>query len=149
MSRELVLKINQYMTPKIIEGKSHTDTRGTLFFNNDFDASPIKRIYVIENNSLNFVRGWQGHKIEQRWFTAVKGAFRIQLIKIDNWDSPSKDLVIFTFVVSDTKQDVLHVPQGFISNIQSLEEDSRLFVMTDYLFGEIQDEYRFELDYFE
>lgn len=137
------------MKPKIIEGNSHTDLRGTLFFNNDFDASAIKRIYVIENKSHDFVRGWQGHKIEQRWFTVVKGSFKIRLIKIDNWDSPSKDLEIYTFIVNDTKQDVLHIPQGYISSIHSLEEDSRLFVMSDYLFGEIQDEYRFELGYFE
>jgi hypothetical protein len=97
------------MKPKIIEGNSHTDLRGTLFFNNDFNASAIKRIYVIENKSHDFVRGWQGHKIEQRWFTVVKGSFKIRLIKIDNWESPSKDLEIFTFVVNDTKQDVLHV----------------------------------------
>lgn len=136
------------MIPKITAGNSHRDSRGTLFFNNDFDATAIKRIYVIENRSTNFVRGWQGHKIEQRWFTAVKGSFRIQLIEIDNWDSPSKELEIFTFVIDDKKQDVLYVPQGYVSSIQSLEEDSRLFVMADYLFGEIQDDYRFEADYF-
>ena len=40
------------MIPKIISGKSQTDTRGTLFFNNDFDASALKRIYVIENGRI-------------------------------------------------------------------------------------------------
>lgn len=136
------------MKPKITVGNSRSDSRGTLFFNNDFDASAIKRIYVIENKSLDFVRGWQGHKIEQRWFTVVKGSFRIQLIKIDNWDSPSKDLEIYTFVVYDTKQDVLHVPQGYVTSIQALQENSKLFVMADYFFGEIEDEHRFELDSF-
>ena len=136
------------MTPKITEGNSHTDSRGTLFFNNNFDASAIKRIYVIENRSTNFVRGWQGHKIEQRWFSAIKGSFKIQLIAIDNWISPSKDLEILTFVINDQKQDVLHIPQGYVNSIQSIEEDSKLLVMADYLLGEIQDEYRFEVDYF-
>lgn len=137
------------MIPKITEGNSHADSRGTLFFNNNFDASAIKRIYVIENRSTNFVRCWQGHKIEQRWFTAVKGSFKIQVIEIDNWDSPSKELEIFTFVIDDKKQDVLHIPKGYVTSIQSLEEDSRLFVMADYLFGEIQDDYRFAADYFD
>ena len=36
----------------------------------------------------------------------------------------------------------------FISRIQSLEENSKLLVMGDYLLGEIQDEYRFEVNYF-
>ncbi len=136
------------MKPKITEGNSHTDLRGTLFFNNNFDASAIKRIYVIENRTTNFVRGWQGHKIEQRWFTAVKGSFKIQLIAIDNWMCPSNDLEILTFVINDSKQDVLHIPQGYASSIQSLEENSKLLVMANYFLGEIQDEYRFDENYF-
>jgi hypothetical protein len=136
------------MTPKITEGNSHTDSRGTLFFNNNFDASAVKRIYIIENRTTNFVRGWQGHKIEQRWFTVMKGSFEIQLIAIDNWICPSKDLEILTFVINDQKQDVLHIPQGYVSSIKSLEEGSKLLVMANYLLGEIQDEYRFEVDYF-
>lgn len=137
------------MIPKIIAGNSHSDSRGILFFNNDFDASAVKRIYVIENSSKDFIRGWQGHKIEQRWFSVIKGSFRIQLVAIDNWDCPSNDLEILNFVVDDKNQDVLHIPQGYASSIQALEEGSKLLVMADYGFGETQDEYRFEVDYFE
>ena len=43
---------------------------------------------------------------------------------------------------------VLHVPQGYVTSIQSLEENSKLMAMADYLMGEIQDEYRFAVDYF-
>lgn len=136
------------MIPKIIVGNSHSDSRGTLFFNNDFDASAIKRIYSIENSSKDFIRGWQGHKIEQRWFLAINGLFRIQLVAIDNWDSPSNDLEILNFVVNDKNKDILHVPRGYASSIQALEEGSKLLVMADYKFGEIQDEYRFEVDCF-
>lgn len=136
------------MIPELIKGNSHSDSRGTLFFNNDFDASTIKRIYTIENSNTNFVRGWQGHKIEQRWFLAIKGSFRIQLVAIDNWDCPSYDLEISNFVVNDKNQDVLHIPRGYASSIQALEEGSKLLVMADYRFGEIQDEYRFEEDHF-
>ena len=136
------------MNPKINEGNSHKDSRGTLFFNNNFDASAIKRIYLIENVSFDFIRGWQGHKIEQRWFTAIKGAFEIQLIAIDNWECPSNNLEILTFIVNEKKLDILHVPQGYVSSIKSLNEDSRLLVMTDYLFGAIKDEYRFDMQYF-
>lgn len=134
--------------PKLIKGNSHNDSRGTIFFNNNFDASDVKRIYLIENHSTNFVRGWQGHKIEQRWFTVLSGSFKIELIAIDNWSSPSKDLDILTFEIGEKKLDILHVPKGFISRIQSLEENSKLLVMGDYLLGEIQDEYRFEVNYF-
>jgi dTDP-4-dehydrorhamnose 3,5-epimerase-like enzyme len=136
------------MGPKIIDGNCHSDQRGFLFYNNDFDASSVKRIYVIENHSINFIRGWQGHKIEQRWFSAVTGSFKIKLIEIDNWEVPSKDLIAFDFFLSAQKLDILHVPQGYISSIQSIDDGSKLLVMANYLLGENQDEYRFDVDYF-
>ncbi|MET0760141.1 MAG: sugar epimerase [Flavobacterium sp.] len=136
------------MIPEITKGGSHTDSRGTLYYNNDFDVSVIKRMYVIENQSTDFARAWQGHQIEQRWFSVIKGSFRIQLIAIDHWDKPSTNLERFTFVVDSEKLDVLHVPSGYVSSIQSLEQGSKLLVMSDYLLGEIKDEYRYEVDYF-
>ncbi len=136
------------MIPEITKGGSHTDSRGTLYYNNDFDVSVIKRMYVIDNQSTDFARAWQGHQIEQRWFSVIKGSFRIQLIAIDHWDKPSTNLERFTFVVDSEKLDVLHVPSGYVSSIQSLEQGSKLLVMSDYLLGEIKDEYRYEVDYF-
>lgn len=53
-------------SPKIIEGGKYADERGNLFFNNKYDASAIKRIYCIENNNIDYIRGWTGHKTEQR-----------------------------------------------------------------------------------
>jgi dTDP-4-dehydrorhamnose 3,5-epimerase-like enzyme len=136
------------MIPKIIKGGNHADSRGTLFYNNNFDASAIKRIYFIENKDATFVRGWQGHRIEQRWFSVLKGSFKIELIAIDNWESPSEDLNALDFEIHAESLDVLHVPWGYVSSIQALEMDSKLLVMADYLLGEIKDEYRFDIDYF-
>ena len=136
------------MIPKIIRGGSNTDSRGTLLYNNNFDASGIKRIYVIENKETTFVRGWQGHRIEQRWFSVLQGSFKIELIAIDDWDNPSKDLERFSFIVDAETLNVLHIPSGYVSSIQSLEEGAKLVVMADYLLGEVQDEYRFDIDYF-
>ncbi|WP_289663029.1 WxcM-like domain-containing protein [Flavobacterium panacagri] len=136
------------MEPKLINGNSHSDQRGTLLYNNEFDASMVKRIYIIENESPEFIRGWQGHQIEQRWFSVVSGKFKIQLIKIDNWETPSLDLENFTYLIDSEKLNVLHVPKGYVSSIQSLEFNSKLLVMADYLLGEIQDEYRYDIDYF-
>ena len=77
--------------PVLIKGSFFSDSRGTILYNNDFDASEVKRIYFIENNNMNFLRGWQGHKIEQRWFSVANGTFLIRLIAIDNWDFPSNN----------------------------------------------------------
>lgn len=136
------------MIPTVIAGTCHADTRGKVFYNNNFNASKVKRIYVIENILLEFIRAWQGHKIEQRWFSVINGSFRIRLIKIDNWESPSKKLEPLTFLLDSEKMDVLHVPEGYVSSIQSLEPDSRLLIMSDYSLGEINDEFRYEVDYF-
>ena len=53
---------------------------GEITFFNDFDLTDIKRFYVISNHNSpvtnhNQVRAWQGHKVEQKYFFNVKGAF--------------------------------------------------------------------------
>ena len=135
------------MTPTIIQGNSHKDQRGSLSYNNSFDASGIKRMYVIENN-FGFIRRWQGHKIEQRWFSAIQGTFVIQLIKVDNWDNPNRHLKKITFELSDENLDILHIPAGYITSIKSLKEGEKLLVMSDYAFEEINDDYKYLSDYF-
>jgi dTDP-4-dehydrorhamnose 3,5-epimerase-like enzyme len=136
------------MKPTLISGNCHQDQRGQLFYNNDFDATSIKRMYVIENHSVDFVRAWQGHKIEQRWFSAVQGRFKIQLIAIDNWDKPRENSLRVEYHLHSEKLDILHIPAGYISSIQALEEKSKLVVMSDYHIGEIRDEFRYPADYF-
>ena len=135
-------------SPKIIKGNSYTDHRGILNYNNLFNASAIKRMYIIENSSIKILRGWQGHKIEQRWFSAVQGSFRIKLIEIDDWNSPSKSLVYQEIKLEAKTLDVLHIPQGYVTSIQSIENNSKLLVMADYSNNEVKDEYRYDLNYF-
>ena len=108
--------------PSIIKGNSFSDDRGKITFNNEFNAVEVKRIYFIENHNLDFIRGWQGHQIEQRWFICVKGAFEIKVIKIDNWENPSNDLQDIVYQINAVNSDVLHVPKGHITSIQALEE---------------------------
>jgi dTDP-4-dehydrorhamnose 3,5-epimerase-like enzyme len=136
------------MKPITIKGNIYNDFRGSLYFNNEFDASQIKRVYFIQNKNTETLRAWQGHKIEQRWFSAVQGSFEIKLIEVDDWENPSKNMAVHSFILNAKQLDVLHIPQGYISSIQALDSDSKLMVMADYLFGEINDEYRFDADYF-
>lgn len=134
--------------PEIIKGNCFTDERGKISFNNEFNTSEIKRIYFIENLRLDFVRGWQGHKLEQRWFMSVTGSFEIKVIKIDQWENPSKDLQALKYQVNSSTSDVLYIPAGYITCIKAIEEGSKLMAMSDYRIGEIQDEYRFKINYF-
>ncbi|CAM3972247.1 WxcM-like domain-containing protein [Flavobacterium cucumis] len=132
------------MIPKLIPGGSHSDIRGTLTFNNDFDATSIKRMYTIENADVYSIRGWQGHKIEQRWFSAINGTFKIQILSIDYFEKGLKDLKPYCFVLKADKMDILHVPAGFVSSIQAQEVGAKLLVLADYKVGEVDDEFRFE-----
>jgi len=136
------------MKPELIKGGCHTDNRGNIRFNNDFDASDIKRIYTIENDSTSFVRAWQGHAIERRWFSVVKGSFEIKLIKIDNWKNPKKNGEVFSIMLNEKNFDTLCVPKGYVNSIRALEENSKLMAMSDYILGAIKDEFRFDSNYF-
>ena len=136
------------MQPNIISGGHHQDRRGTICFNNEFDLLGIKRVYTIQNNDVHFVRAWQGHRVEQRWFSAISGSFKIKLIRVDHWEEPSKNLEILAFFLIAGNLDVLHVPPGFISSIQAMDDASQLLVFADFRLGELQDEYRFPPDYF-
>lgn len=129
-------------------GSCFIDNRGSLTNNNIVNFERVKRCYIIENNVNNLIRAWQGHKIEQRWFIAIIGNFKITLIKIDNWKNPNKFLKKIEFNLNGNTMDVLHIPPGYVSSIESLSQGSKLFVMSDYNFKEIEDEYRFEIDYF-
>ena len=137
------------MKPKLISGGLFSDDRGNLRYNNDFNAKPIKRIYTIENNSVDFIRAWQGHKIEQRWFSAIYGSFLIKIIEPNHWESPSGINASFDFVLRKNTLDFLHIPGGYLTSIKSLEEDSQLLVLADYALGEIKDEYKFPLEVFQ
>lgn len=131
-----------------LKGNRHEDQRGIITFNNEFDVSAVKRIYTIENVSLDFIRGWQGHKIEQRWFACMNGAFEIKMIEIDNFQQPSRELQAKTYNLNTSGLDFLHIPAGHITAIRALDKASKLLVLADYKMNEIEDEYRFDLKYF-
>ena len=135
------------MLPHIIFGGNHIDYRGELKFNNSFNMAQVKRFYSISLNKKHIKR-WQGHKIEQRWFSAIKGQFKVQLIKIDNWIEPVKELKRITFTLSENTLDVLYIPAGYITSIKSEEEGAKLLVMSDYMLNEISDNYKYPLTYF-
>lgn len=136
------------MKPAIIKGNRYKDDRGILKFNNDFDATEVKRVYTLQNVDSDFIRSWQGHQIEQRWFSSVLGSFKIKIIEPDNWRNPSKNLPVVEFILTAKNLDILHVPAGYITSIQAMEENAILLVFADYKLDENNDEYRFPSDYF-
>jgi len=58
-------------------------------------------------------------------------------------------LEILQYELNAEKLDVLHIPSGYASAIQANEKGAKLLVMANYSLGEIDDDYRFPIDYFE
>jgi dTDP-4-dehydrorhamnose 3,5-epimerase len=131
--------------PKIISGGNYTDERGKLDFINNFDMSPIKRMYFTTHFDIDVIRAWQGHIIESRWFICFKGSFSVKLVEIDNWENPSDDLKVYEYELSEGKQEVLYIPNGFANGFRALKPNSKLMIMSDYRLNEIEnDQIRFD-----
>lgn len=126
--------------PKLVKGDFFEDNRGKIDFINTFDMSPIKRMYFTSHYNVDTVRAWQGHKVEKRWFFCVKGSFTVKIIVIDNWENPSKLLKAHTFILKENKPEVLLIPNGCVNGFKALEENSKLMILSDYRFNEIEDD---------
>lgn len=137
------------LTPKVISGGQHTDSRGTIFFVNDFDMSQVKRMYMISHPDTENKRGWRGHQIEQRWFIVTEGAFEIRLAKIDNWVAPNPDLELEEVILSADEPRVLYVPAGYATCIKARTARSKVVVYGDTAIEEaIKDDHLYPADYF-
>ena len=129
----------------IINGGFFEDSRGRLDYVNDLDLSKIKRIYFTTNTEVGFFRGWQGHKIESRWFFCVKGSFEVKLVEIDDWDNPSDILEPKVYILEEKKTQVLYIPNGYVNGFSSLEKSSKLMILSNFNLGENNnDDVRFE-----
>lgn len=134
---------------EIISGGRHTDERGTIYFFNDFDMTEVKRFYRIKNHDTSILRGWRGHKIEQRWFNVCKGSFDIKLIEIDNFEEPSQSLRSVTVTLVAGEDAILHVPAGFATSLRATSAESELIVFADYDIEHAKmDDYLYPEDYF-
>ncbi len=129
---------------KTLQGDFFKDYRGTLSFSNSLDLSLVKRMYVIENADIEICRAWQGHQIEKRWLVAVSGSFEIKVVKIDDFENPSDDLIPESFRLTGESMDSLFIKEGYASSIQALEMNSKLVVFSNYNLDEIQDDYKFD-----
>ena len=87
------------MKPELIKGGEFIDHRGKISYFNNFDLTPIKRMYNLVHPDISVVRAWQGHEKEQKWFYIAKGSFEIVLIEPDNWESPSEGLVPMVYKI--------------------------------------------------
>ena len=130
----------------LITGEVFEDERGILRSFNLFNMSEIVRLYEIAPKSQELIRGWQGHKLEKKWFRCITGSFVINLVKIDDFDNPSEDLIPERFELNSRNSKILAVPKGHATGIKAISEDSRLEVFSNFgLKDSASDDYRFPL----
>lgn len=133
---------------QVIKGGTHADTRGIISFVNDFDMTPVKRMYQIMHMDTVTFRAWQGHQKEQKWFFVTEGIFEIAIVKPDHWQHPSKDLPVQRIRLSANEPQVLHVPGGYANGFRALMSESKMVVFSDCSVEESKlDDYRFEMGY--
>lgn len=136
------------MIPKAIQGGNFSDYRGSISYVNDFSFEDIERFYIITNSKENPIRAWQGHKLDSKNFYCISGSFKIHFVKIDNWENPSKDLVIETIIVSEADSKIVHIPSGYANAIESLEANSKLISFSTLSLKDIkEDDVRYSSDY--
>lgn len=113
---------------KVIKGEIFKDHRGSISSLNAFDFEGVERFYFIKNSNTTIIRGWHGHQFEKKWFYCVKGSFTMAFVKIDNWESPSVDLIPEIHQISDGDSKIICVPEGYANSIKASEEGSILMV---------------------
>lgn len=139
-----------HQEPQLFKGGLAVDDRGSVSFVNDFNFADVKRFYCVENHKQGFVRAWHAHRNESKYVMVVKGSAVIGAVQIDNWESPSKNLKIHRYVLSEKNPSVLFIPAGYANGFMNLSEDAKImYFSTSELKDSLNDDVRFEAHYWE
>lgn len=139
------MRLTDSKKPLLMEGGMVVDDRGSISFVNEFQFEGVKRFYIICNHTVGFVRAWHGHKQEAKYVMAVSGAAVLAAVEIDDWQSPSKDLLIHRYVLSAEKPSILYIPKGFANGSKTLTENTKLlFLSTCSLEESEKDDVRYD-----
>lgn len=132
----------------LIKAGVAVDERGQVQFCNSFDMKEIQRFYIVSNHQPQFIRAWHGHKKEGKYAFVITGAAIFAAVKIDNWDSPAKDLPVQRFVLSEKNPGILKIPAGFAHGFNTLLPGTKvMFFSTSSLEESSGDDYRYEYNY--
>ena len=131
--------------PVLLQGGLAVDDRGEVGFVNDFSFRGVKRFYTVSNHRAGFVRAWHGHRREAKYVTAVVGSAVVAAVKIDDWETPSRELPVDRFVLSARKPAMLYIPSGYANGFMSLTDDLKLiFFSTSSVEESMGDDIRFD-----
>lgn len=133
------------MNPKIFKGDCFTDERGIIRYNNCVDFGQIRRFYEIENSSVDYIRGWNGHKVEQRWFMVSFGEIEVNIVSIENIEKNDFTNNVLSYTLNAKSKDILYVPPGYATSIKQKSVGAKIIAMSDYLMGELDDNLKWQL----
>ena len=134
-------------TPLLLNVGKSEDHRGYVEFYNELKLDYYKRFYIVSNPIEGTVRAWHGHKIEGKLIKVLKGEFLICLVKVDNWDQPSKNLEILEYKLNENSG-LLYVPSGYANGAINLNSDSKVMYFSSLVLEDsINDDYRFDSKY--
>ena len=135
------------MEPIIFESKSHSDHRGTVSFTNDLNLNKVVRTYKVINKQARTVRAWHGHKIEEKWISVEDGEFLVCVVKVEDFENPSKDQEVFKFNMTPDSG-ILYIPKNYANGAMNLTENNAVRYYSSLPLEEsIDDDYRFESDF--
>ncbi len=134
-------------TPLLLNIGKSEDHRGYVEFYNELKLDYYKRFYIVSNPIEGTVRAWHGHKIEEKLIKVLKGEFLICLVKVDNWDQPSKNLEILEYKLNENSG-LLYVPSGYANGAINLNSDSKVMYFSSLVLEDSKnDDYRFDSKY--
>lgn len=134
--------------PTIIKGGNFTDHRGSMRFVNDFRFEKVKRFYLIKHPDTSFIRAWQGHQFEKKYFYPISGSFVVAWVKIDNFDNPSRDLIPEYHILSAKNSEIISIPKGYANGLKALESNSEILIFSDMDLEEsVNEKIRFPSDW--
>tara|TARA_B100000073_G_scaffold89283_1_gene70142 strand:+ start:157 stop:615 length:459 start_codon:yes stop_codon:yes gene_type:complete len=134
-------------TPLLLNAGKSEDHRGYVEFYNELKLDYYKRFYIVSNPIEGTVRAWHGHKIEEKLIKVLNGEFLICLVKVDNWDQPSKNLEILEYKLNENSG-LLYVPSGYANGAINLNSDSKVMYFSSLVLEDsINDDYRFDSKY--
>jgi dTDP-4-dehydrorhamnose 3,5-epimerase len=108
------------------------------------DLPPIKRIYLVKNFSKDTIRGMHYHEYEWKYFIVLKGSAKFVISPTPHISEETK-----TFVLSETKPEVLIVPPGNYNGWIALEDNTLLVGMSNFSLEEsLKDDKRIPPDNF-
>jgi len=117
---------------------------------NGFRFEGVKRLYTVSNHRSGFVRAWHAHRNEAKFVLVVLGAAIVAAVRIDDWQTPSKDQLVHRYVLSSEQPAILHIPAGYANGFMTLSESTKLlFFSTASVEESRQDDIRYDARYWD